>query len=84
MTQACCSWKFTPPVDIFIVYMATTLMRALPCNLLQSAKKMGGGLHERFVIFVREQEHRQNTALATTVDVTTDLVSYVEFQRNYK
>lgn len=45
---------------------------------------MAPSLHERFAIFVREQEHHQKAATATSGEASTDLVSYVEFQRNYK
>lgn len=54
------------------------------CAPPQVAKKMGPNLHERFAIFVREQEHRQKAAVATSGEESTDLVSYVEFQRNYR
>jgi hypothetical protein len=40
---------------------------------------------ERFCIFVREQEHTQKASAATSGDNSNvDLVSYVEFQRNYR
>lgn len=45
---------------------------------------MAPSLHERFAIFVREQEHRQKATIATSGEMSTDLVSYVEFQRNYR
>ncbi len=53
---------------------------------LQAAKKMPNpSFLERFCIFVREQEHTQKASAASRGDnKSADLVSYVEFQRNYR
>ena len=48
---------------------------------LQAAKKMNPSLLERFAIFSREQQHTQKAGCSS--GMATDLVSYVEFQRNY-
>ena len=51
---------------------------------LQAAKKMNPSLLERFAIFSREQQHTQQSATSAGASgLATDLVSYVEFQRNY-
>ena len=39
---------------------------------------------ERFAIFSREQEHTQKESGSKNGDGTTDLVSYVEFQKNHR
>jgi hypothetical protein len=49
---------------------------------LQTAKKADPSYLERFAIFSREQQHAQKSAGGT--GQATDLVSYVEFQRNYR
>ena len=61
-----------------------------PCSyqsgykLLQTAKKANPSLLERFAIFSREQQHMQKSAgVGGVAGAETDLVSYVEFQRNY-
>jgi hypothetical protein len=53
---------------------------------LQTAKKVPGpSFLEKFCIFIREQEHTQKASAATSGDnASVDLVSYVEFQRNYR
>ena len=51
-------------------------------KLLQTAKKANPSLLERFAIFSREQQHTQKSA-GGAAGAETDLVSYVEFQRNY-
>ncbi|GFH27264.1 PAS domain-containing protein, partial [Haematococcus lacustris] len=53
---------------------------------LQYAKKAPNpSLLERFCIFVRDQEHAQKSSAASSGDnASVDLVSYVEFQRNYR
>ena len=50
-------------------------------KLLQTAKKASPSLSERFAIFSREQQHTQKSG--SKASMATDLVSYVEFQRNY-
>ena len=52
-------------------------------KVLQTAKKMNPSLLERFAIFSREQQHTQKSASGAQNGAPTDLVSYVEFQRNY-
>lgn len=49
-----------------------------------SAKKLEPDWVERFGIFVREQQHMQRAHTSTTGESSVDLVSYVEFQRNYR
>ncbi|KAG2449445.1 hypothetical protein HYH02_005592 [Chlamydomonas schloesseri] len=51
---------------------------------LMSAKKLEPDWVERFAIFVREQQHMQRAHTSTTGESAVDLVSYVEFQRNYR
>lgn len=41
-------------------------------------------LSYRFSIFTREQEHKQKAAVSSSGESAADLVSYVEFQRNYR
>jgi hypothetical protein len=55
-------------------------------NCVQNAKKMPNpSFMERFCIFARDQEHPQKASAATSGDnANIDLVSYVEFQRNYR
>mmetsp|Transcript_29309 Transcript_29309/g.64857 ORF Transcript_29309/g.64857 Transcript_29309/m.64857 type:complete len:2212 (+) Transcript_29309:218-6853(+) len=48
---------------------------------LQAAKKADPSFLERFAIFCREQQHTQKSGQNGT---RGDLVSYVEFQRNYR
>ncbi|EFJ44861.1 hypothetical protein VOLCADRAFT_94889 [Volvox carteri f. nagariensis] len=52
---------------------------------LQAAKKANPNYMERFAIYRREQEHLARTAQTKgNGESTLDLVSYVEFQRNYR
>lgn len=52
---------------------------------LELARKMHPNLSYRFSIFTWEQEHKQKAATSSTGNnAATDLVSYVEFQKNYK
>ncbi|KAG2497028.1 hypothetical protein HYH03_005031 [Edaphochlamys debaryana] len=51
---------------------------------LMAAKKLNPGYVDRFAIFVREQQRLQQAHTSTTGDAAVDLVSYVEFQRNYR
>ncbi|KAG2449443.1 hypothetical protein HYH02_005590 [Chlamydomonas schloesseri] len=51
---------------------------------LMAAKKQSPGYVEKFAIFVREQQHMQRAHTSTTGESAVDLVSYVEFQRNYR
>jgi hypothetical protein len=53
-----------------------------PTCSLQTAKKADPSYLERFAIFSREQQHTQKSAGSS--GQATDLVSYVEFQRNYR
>jgi hypothetical protein len=53
-----------------------------PTCSLQTAKKADPSYLERFAIFSREQQHTQKSA--GNSGQATDLVSYVEFQRNYR
>ena len=39
---------------------------------------------EKFAIFSREQEHTQKESGSKNGDGTSDLVSYVEFQKNHR
>ncbi len=52
----------------------------------QNAKKMPNpSFLERFCLFIREQEHTQKASAASSGEnANVDLVSYVEFQRNYR
>jgi hypothetical protein len=66
----------------------------LPINIFsltpqQAAKKMDPSFLMRYAIFTREQQHTQKSAdgaggKSSSRAAATDLVSYVEFQRNYK
>jgi hypothetical protein len=49
---------------------------------LQQAKKIAHSMSDRFAIFVREQEAKTRGG-DSSGEGATDLVSYVEFQRNY-
>ncbi|KAG2497033.1 hypothetical protein HYH03_005036 [Edaphochlamys debaryana] len=51
---------------------------------LMAAKKLNPGYVDRFAIFVREQQRLQQAHTSTTGDAAVDLMSYVEFQRNYR
>ncbi|GLC33063.1 hypothetical protein PLESTB_000374500 [Pleodorina starrii] len=51
---------------------------------LQQAKKLEPPISDRFAIFVREQEHKQKAQSQSSGESAVDLVSYVEFQRNYR
>jgi hypothetical protein len=54
---------------------------------LQQAKKQDPSFLMRYAIFTREQQHTQKSANANAggrAKAAIDLVSYVEFQRNYK
>jgi hypothetical protein len=59
---------------------------------LQAAKKLDPSFLMRYAIFSREQQHMQKSAAGVTSggaggaggQAATDLVSYVEFQRNYR
>ena len=48
---------------------------------LRAAKKMNPSAIERFIIYVREQEHMLKVHQQAGGESTIDLVSYVEFQR---
>jgi hypothetical protein len=63
---------------------ANTLTLSPMCRgfSLQTAKKADPSYLERFAIFSREQQHTQKSAGGS--GQATDLVSYVEFQRNYR
>lgn len=51
---------------------------------LQAAKKMDLNFLLKFAIFSREQQHAQRSAAGSAGNSrAADLVSYVEFQRNY-
>jgi hypothetical protein len=55
----------------------------------QAAKKLDPTFLMRYAIFTREQQHTQNSASGaggkgSAGAAATDLVSYVEFQRNYR
>ena len=39
---------------------------------------------EKFAIFSREQEHTQKESGTANTEGTSDLVSYVEFQKNHR
>ncbi|PNH07141.1 Tiny macrocysts protein B, partial [Tetrabaena socialis] len=52
---------------------------------LEEARRMPLNLSYRFSIFTREQQHKQKAAaVSSSGENASDLVSYVEFQRNYK
>jgi hypothetical protein len=53
---------------------------------LQAAKKVPNpSFLEQFCMFIRQQEHTQKASAASSGDnASVDLVSYVEFQRNYR
>jgi hypothetical protein len=50
---------------------------------LQAAKKLDCNFLMRFAIFSREQQHTQRSGSGGAGNRAADLVSYVEFQRNY-
>ncbi|KAG2487286.1 hypothetical protein HYH03_014127 [Edaphochlamys debaryana] len=51
---------------------------------LEEARRMPLNLSYRFSIFTREQEHKQKAAVSSSGESAADLVSYVEFQRNWR
>ncbi|GAX73193.1 hypothetical protein CEUSTIGMA_g646.t1 [Chlamydomonas eustigma] len=51
---------------------------------LVAAKNLKPSLVEQFSIFVREQEHMQASQTQASGESSTDLVSYVEFQKNQR
>ena len=54
-------------------------------NQLEEARKLHPNMSFRFSIFTWDQEHKQKAASSSSGNNTaTDLVSYVEFQKNYK
>lgn len=54
-------------------------------NMLEKARKLGPNLSYQFSIFTRGQEHKQKSAGGGgDGNDSVDLVSYVEFQKNYR
>lgn len=53
-------------------------------SILRAAKKMDPGQVEKYIIYVREQEHMLKVNSQASGESTLDLVSYVEFQRNFR
>jgi hypothetical protein len=55
---------------------------------LEAAKRAGPNLSHQFSIFTRQQQHKQQSAAGGGggggEGEAVDLVSYVEFQKNYK
>ena len=52
---------------------------------LQSARKLKPGVGERYVMYVRDQEHTSKMqTMGADGDSSLDLVSYLEFARNWK
>lgn len=51
---------------------------------LEMARKMHPNISYRFSIFTWEQEQKQKAATSSSGSANADLVSYVEFQKNYK
>jgi hypothetical protein len=51
---------------------------------LEQAKKLEPNLSYQFSIFSRGQEHKQKAAGGGSGNESVDLVSYVEFQKNYR
>lgn len=51
---------------------------------LEMAKKLEPNLSYQFSMFSRHQEHKQKSAGGGGGEGSTDLVSYVEFQKNYR
>ena len=51
---------------------------------LEQAKKLNLNLSFQFSIFTRQQESKQQSAAGSSGEASVDLVSYVEFQKNYK
>lgn len=77
------------PNDVFLTITYSSFLMEVQSNYstghtqLQAAKKLQPGMSDQFAIFVREQEHKQKAQSQSTGEGTVDLVSYVEFQRNY-
>lgn len=58
---------------------------SLACAVQVAKRIANPTMLESFCIFIREQEHTQKASAASSGDnASVDLVSYVEFQRNYK
>ncbi|KAG2433266.1 hypothetical protein HXX76_008334 [Chlamydomonas incerta] len=51
---------------------------------LMAARKQMPNFLERYALFMRQQQHMQRAHTSTTGESAVDLVSYVEFQRNYR
>ena len=51
---------------------------------LMAARKQTPNFPERYALFMRQQQHMQRAHTSTTGESAVDLVSYVEFQRNYR
>ncbi|KAG2422329.1 hypothetical protein HXX76_016114 [Chlamydomonas incerta] len=51
---------------------------------MEEARRLPLNLSYRFSIFTREQEHKQKAAVSSSGESAADLVSYVEFQRNWR
>lgn len=51
---------------------------------LEKARKLSPNLSFQFSIFTREQEHKQKAAAGSSGEQSVDLVSYVEFQKNFR
>lgn len=78
------------PASAFITVMYGNFMIECQDNYhsgtsqLRAAKKMNPSPIEKFIIFVRESEHMQKVQQQAGGESTVDLVSYVEFNRNFK
>lgn len=53
-------------------------------SLLRAAKKLEPSRVDRYIIFVRDQEHMTKVHQQSASESTVDLVGYVEFQRNFR
>ncbi|KAG2449446.1 hypothetical protein HYH02_005593 [Chlamydomonas schloesseri] len=51
---------------------------------LMAARKLTPNFLERYALFMRQQQHMQRAHTSTTGESAVDLVTYVEFQRNYR
>lgn len=78
------------PTDAFLTVLYGNFMIECQDNYhsgtsqLRASKKMAPSPVEKYVVFVREAEHMLKVQAQAGGESTVDLVSYVEFQRNFR
>ncbi len=78
------------PNDPFMIILYSSFLMDVQSSYqsgymqLQVAKKLDSSFLMRFAVFSREQQHTQRSAAKGMGNQDADLVSYVEYQRNYR